>query len=420
MQVTSTVSKTSPLPRLARLPLSNLERRSGGEVNRGLLLLTIFLILIFFFTFPAHAQGVLIGPLIAVDTAEQDRIILYDMSNMSHRELSFGANIQRVWSFSPDGCRLALTLDMGSGLPRLYTARIDGTDLRELVQYADLPPGRWGIWSPQWSPDGSRIAFTMIQDNNEREYYVGWVSADGGATQFYSVSGDEHEPQWSPDGQWLAYIAYEERVAGADIQSIAAPTPVPPAGQSAPESPMIREADLWVVSADGETKNRLTTFDTGSVRGPRWSPDGQLIGFTYSPSPSNDQFWMIANQPGAIATQLSFEWSLVLDTTWLPDSSAMLAAVRDFQSTRENLLWRIPLVGLADTDATVYLNNRELGFADYPRFSADGQWLAFRSAYNIALVDLSNQSWTLLDENTVGNTPPIWGPTGFEGELACG
>jgi Tol biopolymer transport system component len=382
------------------------------------LLSSLFLLAIFNF------QGPLTGPLIAVDTAAQDRIVLYDVSNMTRRELSFGPDLHRVWGFSADGCRIALTLDDGSGLPGLYSARIDGGNLRPLVNYDELPPGNWGVWEPQWSPDGEKIAFTMIRDQplldgtTEREYHIAWVDANGGAPQFYSVSGDEHEPRWSPDGGWLAYMAYDERVAGADIQSTAEPTREPAPGQAPPQLPLLREADLWVVSADGETKFRLTTFPVGSARGARWSPDGYLIGFTYSPSPSNDQFWMIAAQPDAIATQLSAEWSLVLDTTWLPDSSAMIAAVRDFQGTSENLLWRIPLVGLADTDATP-LVNPDLGYADYPRFSADGRWLAFRSAYSLALIDTTNQSWAILDEHVIGNTPPVWSPPGFAGELAC-
>lgn len=365
------------------------------------------------------AQGPLVGPLIADDTAQQDRIILYDLSSRGRRELRFGPKWHHVWGFSADGCRLLLTLSEGRALGRLYSARLDGTDLRELVQYDELPAGRWGVWDGRWSPDGSRIAFTMIRDQQisgriEREHHIAWVDSSGGAPQFYSASGDEHEPQWSPDGQWLAYIAFEERVPGADIQSTAVPTPV----GSAP-IPLLREADLWMVSADGQTKIRLTSFPTGSVRGPRWSPDGLLIGFTYSPSPGNDQFWMIASEAGAIPTQLSGEWSLVLDTTWLPDSTAMISSVRDFQGTRDNMLWRIPLVGLADTGAVPFLANRDLSFADYPRFSPDGRWLAMRSLYNLAVVDMQTQAWMILDEGVAGNTPPVWSPAAFAGEVAC-
>jgi Tol biopolymer transport system component len=371
------------------------------------------------------AQTLLVGPLIAVDTAQQDRIILYDLSDSSKRELSFGARWHRIWDFSADGCRILLTLSDGMAMSRLYSARLDGSDLRELVQVDELPPENWSAWDPHWSPDGSRITFTMIRDqirtngNVEREYHIAWVDQQGGTPQFYSASADEHEPRWSPDGQWLAYIAYDERVAGADIHSTAVPTAAPAPGQSVPQQPLLREADLWVVSADGQTKYRLTYFDTGSARAPSWSHDGLLISFIYSPSPGNDQFWMIANAPAAIATQLSEQWSLILDTTWLPDSSAMISAVRDFQGTRDNRLWQIPLVGLADLDAIVYLNDPALGYADYPRFSPDGRWLALRSAYNLALVDTAVKSWTLLDENILGNTPPVWSPAGFAGEANC-
>jgi Tol biopolymer transport system component len=372
----------------------------------------------------AQAQGMLVGPLIAADTASTDRILLYDLGGNGNepRVLNFGAGAHRVWGFAPDGCRILLSLSEGFEQQRLYTARIDGTDLRELVTFTELPPDQWSAWDARWSPDGTRVAFTLIRDQApspgaeiERTYHIAWVGAEGGVPQFYSVTGDEHEPRWSPDGRWLAYIAFEERVPGADMSSTAVPTDA-----AATPTTLIREADLWVTSADGASKYRLTAFDTGSVRAPSWSPDSLLVGFTYSPSPSNEQFWMIANQPNAISTQLSAEWSLILDTTWLPDSTAMVSAVRDFQGTRENKLWRIPLVGLADTDATVYLNDPLVGYADYPRFSADGRRLVLRSAYALVVVDTTTMGWTLLDTETMANTPPVWSPAGFVGEGACG
>ena len=371
---------------------------------------------------PTAGQAGLVGPLLAVDTAEQDRILLYDMATLAPRELRFGPGMHRIWGFSADGCRVGFTLGEPS---RVYDARLDGGDVRELVQYADLPPADWSAWNPQWSPDGARIAFTFIRDEMpmgtttaRRSYHIAQVPADGGAPELYSASGDEHEPAWSPDGRWLAYIAFEERIAGADIQSTAVPTPVPAPGQAAPALPTVREADLWAGSADGTSRYRLTSFDTGSVRAPRWSPDGALIGFIYSPSPGNDQFWMIANQPDAIPTQLSYRWSLVLDHTWLPDGSAMLASVRDFGDVRENRLWQIPLIPPADDAATPYIDDPGLRFADYPRFDPAGSWLAFRSAYALALVDLSTMGWWLF-EDVLGNTPAVWSPPGFAGEAAC-
>ena len=226
-------------------------------------------------------------------------------------------------------------------------------------------------------------------------------------------------PQWSPDGQWLAYVSYDERVAGADIQSTAVPTTEPPPGVESPELPTVLEADMWVVSADAETKYQLTSFSTGSVRAPRWSPDSQLVGFVYSPSPSNDTIWMIGNQRGAIPTQLSFLWTLVLDHTFLPDSSAMISAVRDFRGTSENRLWRIPLVGNADNDGTLFLADDNYVYSDYPRFHETGAFLAFRSAYSVIVVNMQDLSWQRLGDETPGNTPPVWSPAAFAGEERC-
>ncbi len=373
----------------------------------------------------------LVGPILAATPAASDRIVLYDLGSEATRDVSLGAYAHTVWGFSPDGCRMLVTLSQETERARMVTARLDGSDVREMVQYADLPPDAWGVWEPQWSPDGSRIAFTMLRETafldapapqangDPHEYRIAWIPGDGGTPTFYSVAGDEHTPQWSPDSQWLAYIAYEDRVAGADMASTAEPTQAPPSGQAAPLPPTLREADLWVVRVDASEKFRLTFFDTGSVGTPRWSPDSAILGFVYSPVGNNDQFWMIGNRPGAIPTQLSYQWSLILDFTWLPNASAMLGAVRDFQGEAQNRLWRIPLVGNADTDAIPYVDDAALTYADYPRFSADGRWLALRSEYRLALVDTEAGTWRLLDDATLGNAPPVWSPPGFAGESAC-
>lgn len=391
---------------------------------RKLVYLVAFILLAMAFA-PLNAQPAeppLIGPLLAVTTAEQDRIIIYDIGTGGKRTLSFSAGWHNVWGFSADGCRVIFTMSDGAALAKLYSARLDGTDKRDLVTFTDAPAGTWGVWDAQPSPTEDRIAFTLKVAQTQPdgtpgfEQRIAWVSGEGGTPTFYSVTGDEAEPEWSADGRWLVYSSYTLRNPGAGVSATAAPTPD---GTSINPALLLREADLWVVSADGATKYRLTDFPTGSVRTPHWSPDSELVGFVYSPSPNNETLWMIANAPEAIPTQLSFNYSLVMDTTWFPDSAAMLGALRDFQNTPNNFLWKIPLVGNADTDATRYLPDPNLVYTDYPRFSADGRWLALRTSYSLALADVPAGTWTLLDENIIGNTPPVWSPAGFKGEAGC-
>lgn len=399
-------------------------------------LLSIILTLTTVLSFSLSAQRdelPLLGPVVAFTPAHQDRIILHSLEDGTRRELNFGGLEHQLWDFSPDGCRILFTLAETAGNPQMFSANLDGGDVRQLVAYDEMPAGEWGIYEPDWSVNDangvSRIAFTMIRNRPQseevlQEHHIAWIdgtqTASPQAPQFYSVTGREYSPTWSADGAWLAYVSYDERTVGIDAGSTAEPTSEPLPGQAAPELPTVFEADMWVVSADGETKYRLTNFDVGNVRAPRWSPDGDLIGFIYSPSANNDTFWMIGSQQGALPTQLSAMWNLTLDETWLPDSSAMLASVRDFQGTSENRLWRIPLVGNADTDATLFLADNAFTHTDYPRFSPDGRWLAFRSTYTLVVIDTRTNTWTELDPELPGNTPPVWSPAAFTDERDCG
>src|SRR5690349_21808127 len=138
------------------------------------------------------------GPVVAFGTAQMDKIILYDVGaeGGARRELNFGDGWHYVWGFSPDGCRILFTLSNDINTAHLYSARLDGTDMREMVTYSGTE--WWGVWEPVWSPTGL-IAFTMQRytlksdGSLERQYHVAWVDGsevlDSGApaeAEFYS------------------------------------------------------------------------------------------------------------------------------------------------------------------------------------------------------------------------------------------
>ncbi len=59
--------------------------------------------------------------------------------------------------------------------------------------------------APDWSPDGTRVAFTSREEGNYEIYIVGANGA--GRTRLTTAGGTNVAPTWSPDGRWIAYLS---------------------------------------------------------------------------------------------------------------------------------------------------------------------------------------------------------------------
>jgi Tol biopolymer transport system component/DNA-binding winged helix-turn-helix (wHTH) protein len=101
--------------------------------------------------------------------------------------------------YSPDGSRIAFTSSR-SGAVEIWVCDSDGSNPVQLTDQKDLK-AEGG--TPRWSPDGHYLAFDSTKSGSA-DIYV--VSAQGGPVRHItSESSDEDMPSWSHDGKWIYF-----------------------------------------------------------------------------------------------------------------------------------------------------------------------------------------------------------------------
>lgn len=115
-------------------------------------------------------------------------------------------------TWSPDGNAIAY-ISSDDGRDNLYLADAHGKNSRSLIQ----PEGEISFTFSReyaWSPDGQQIAFSwLIVESYEKhtiEIYTINVDGSGMKQLTYTAGENESSPQWSPDGKRLAYLSYNE------------------------------------------------------------------------------------------------------------------------------------------------------------------------------------------------------------------
>jgi TolB protein len=230
-------------------------------------------------------------------------------------------------AWSPDGTRIAFSV---------YNRHSDNTknlDLFELNFKSGalrLLSNRKGINSgAAYSPTGDRVAFTMSHTGNPEIHVMDTSNRE--SSQLTRSIGFDVDPAWSPDGKQLAFVSSRpgkpmlytmdvSRPADAKRLTYAGSYNATPSWS--PDGKTIAFAgwlegrfDLFTITSDGGKIERLTK-DEGNNEDPHYSPDGNFIVFSSSRSGGKNIFVMSSS--GGNVKRLTMGMGECVAPKWSP------------------------------------------------------------------------------------------------------
>jgi dipeptidyl aminopeptidase/acylaminoacyl peptidase len=272
-------------------------------------------------------------------------------------------------AIAPDGNAIVYTVSSTDWEDNRYDTELwlvrPGEEPFQLTRTADGSSS-----SPAWSPDGKWIAFAASRGNDRQIFLID--HRGGEAWALTEVDDGVGGFEWSPDGTRIAFTRTEPE---ADRDKKREET----YGAYAVEDQEYRMRHLWVVHLPEEPMSveakRLTESTEFTVSSFAWSPDGTEIAFTHQPDPLMDS-WMHADISILDVESLEIR-SLVAEDgsqsspVWSPDGEWIVysASPPDIGSAYylNGLFLRVPSAGGTPTRIPVDLDEDPFVAAWTPR-----------------------------------------------------
>ena len=239
-------------------------------------------------------------------------------------------------------------------------------------------------FSPAWSPDGMKIAFSSERLGNQ-EIYV--MDADGkNLVQLTRHRAYDATPSWSPDGRKIAFTSDRDHLF------VVGP------GQ-------IGELEIYVMNADGENVVRIT--ETGGWNHePSWSPDGTKIAFVSEPNRGGNPEIYVMNANGKNPVRLTRNPGWDADPSWSPDGTKIA-----FESRRNETM---DIYTIEPDGRNLVRLTKDAAGGNSPSWSPDGREIAYATKRNenfeIYVMDADGGNPANLTRDPASDSNPAWSP----------
>jgi len=220
---------------------------------------------------------------------------MMDYDGANQHELTHLKSISLTPRWSPDATRIAFTCYVSYRGVTSAQICIYSTVSNRLIAF---PRFRGTNSSPAWSPDGSQIAF-MSSQNGDPEIYV--IGSDGARLHRITfAAGVNTSPVWNPrTGRQMVFVSDRGGI------------PV-----------------LYLSDSDGSNVQKLDLPDMGYVVDPAWSPNGQLLAFSWR-RPSGNYDIYVMDIVSRQLVELTKDEARNERPSWAPDGRHIV-----FESTR--------------------------------------------------------------------------------------
>lgn len=214
-----------------------------------------------------HLAGIALSPRISPDNSRvafselleswQIRMYSLDLGKMVSFPRFAGGNYSPAWS--SDGTKIAFSSSMGTGSSEIFIAESSGAGARRLTMgKSDISP----VFNPRTN---AQIAFVSGRTGLPQIYIM---DVDGSNVQRVTDQGYAVSPSWSPNGLLLAFSWVRHYGPG-----------------------VLGGSDIYVMDIASRQIVQLT-HDGGRNDFPSWSPDGRHIVFQSNRSGS-EQIWSV-------------------------------------------------------------------------------------------------------------------------------